>query len=56
MSSGEVSTLTKIVSCIIAVNLSASSDVKTTLPLAAPGDAGNPFAITLIESFSSKVG
>ena len=37
-------------------NLSASSDVKTTLPLAAPGDAGKPLAITLISLFSSKVG
>ena len=37
-------------------NLSASSEVKTTLPLAAPGDAGNPFAITSILAFSSKEG
>ena len=56
ISSGEVSTLTKIVSCIISFNLSASSDEKTTLPLAAPGEAGKPFAITSIELFSSKVG
>ena len=40
----------------MSVNLSASSDVNTTFPLAAPGDAGKPFAITLIELFSSKVG
>ena len=56
ISSGDVSILTKIVSCIISFNLSASSDVKTTLPLAAPGDAGRPLAITSIELFSSKVG
>ena len=37
-------------------NLSASSDEKTTFPLAAPGEAGNPFAITLTELFSSNVG
>jgi hypothetical protein len=35
-------------------NLSASSEEKTTFPLAAPGDAGSPFAITLISLFSSK--
>ena len=37
-------------------NLSASSDVNTTLPLAAPGDAGNPLPITLISLSSSRVG
>ena len=37
-------------------NLSASSDVKTTFPLAAPGEAGRPFAITFIGLFSSNVG
>ena len=37
-------------------NLSASSEEKTTFPLAAPGDAGSPFAITLISLFSSSVG
>ena len=37
-------------------NLSASSDVKTTFPLAAPGDAGNPLAITSMLAFSSNVG
>ena len=56
ISSGEVSTLTKIVSCIVFFNLSASSEVKTTFPLAAPGEAGNPLAITFISLFSSKVG
>ena len=56
ISSGDVSTLTKIVSCIILFNLSASSEVKTTLPLAAPGEAGRPFAIVFIGLFSSKVG
>ena len=56
ISSGEVSTRTKIVSCIISFNLWASSEVKTTLPLAAPGDAGKPLAITSNVLFSSKVG
>ena len=56
ISSGDVSTLTKIVSCIMSLSLWASSEEKTTLPLAAPGDAGKPFAITWIELFSSKVG
>ena len=56
MSSGDVSTLTNIVFCIMPLSLSASSDVKTTLPLAAPGDAGKPFAIIFKISFSSKVG
>ncbi len=37
-------------------NLSASSEENTTFPLAAPGEAGRPFAITFIELFSSKVG
>ena len=37
-------------------SLSASSEVKTTLPLAAPGDAGKPLAITSIALFSSNVG
>ena len=53
ISSGEVSILTKIVSCIILFNLSASSDEKTTFPLTAPGEAGKPLAITLISLFSS---
>ena len=56
MSSGEVSTLTKIVSCIMSFNLSASSESKTTLPEAAPGEAGSPLAITFIFVFSSNVG
>ena len=37
-------------------NLSASSDVKTTFPLVAPGDAGKPFAIVFISFVSSSVG
>ena len=56
ISSGEVSTLTNIVSCIIELSLSASSDEKTTFPLDAPGEAGNPFAIIIISAFSSKEG
>ena len=56
MSSGDVSNRTRIVSCIIPFNLSASSAEKTTLPLAAPGDAGSPEAITSFFTLSSKVG
>ena len=56
MSSGEVSILTKIVFCITPLSLSASSDEKTTFPLAAPGDAGKPLAITFSSLFSSKLG
>ena len=56
MSSGEVSTLTNIVFCIMLFSLSASSEEKTTFPLTAPGEAGKPFAITLIFVFSSSVG
>ena len=56
ISSGEVSILTNIVFCIISLSRSASSDENTTLPLAAPGEAGKPFAITSILLFSSKVG
>ena len=56
MSSGEVSTLTKIVSSIIPFNFSASSAEKTTFPLAAPGEAGNPEAIIFLSTFSSNVG
>ena len=37
-------------------NLSASSEENTTLPLAAPGDAGRPCAITFISLFSSREG
>ena len=56
MSSGEVSTLTRITFCIVSFNLSASSEEKTTLPLTAPGDAGKPLAITSNSLFSSKLG
>ena len=56
ISSGEVSNLTNIVSCIIPFNFSASSAVKTTFPLAAPGDAGKPEAIISFSTLSSKVG
>ena len=35
----------------------ASADCEDTiLPVAAPGDAGNPLAITLLAAFGSKVG
>ena len=56
ISSGEVSTLTKIVSSFWFFILSASSAVKTTLPLAAPGDAGRPLAIIFFSTLSSNVG
>ncbi len=39
----------------MAVNLSASSEVNTPVPLAAPGDAGKPLAITFIELFWAGV-
>ena len=35
---------------------SASSALNTTLPEAAPGDAGNPFVKTTFSAFGSKVG
>ena len=38
------------------LSFSASSAVKTTLPLAAPGEAGNPDATTSFLTLSSKVG
>ena len=56
ISSGEVSTRTNIVSCICSFNLSASSAENTTLPLAAPGEAGKPDAIIFFSALSSKVG
>ena len=56
ISSGEVSILTKIVSCICSFNLSASSAEKVTFPLAAPGEAGSPVAIIFFSAFSSNVG
>ncbi|MNO65784.1 hypothetical protein D3C76_565530 [compost metagenome] len=58
MSSGEVSSLTKITfSPFSALNL-ASSAVNAIFPEAAPGDAGNPLAITSVffNSVSSKFG
>ena len=55
MSSGDVSSLTNIKSFSPAsCCLTASSAVNTTLPVAAPGEAAKPFAITFAAfSFSS---
>jgi hypothetical protein len=56
ISSGDVSILTNILSCIKDLSLSASFEEKVTLPLAAPGDAGKPLAIIFLSAFSSRVG
>ena len=56
ISSGDVSNLTSIVSCICSFKSSASSAENVTLPLAAPGDAGSPEAIIFFSAFSSSVG
>ena len=46
ISSGLVSTRTRITSSPLAAMLKASSESNTTLPTAAPGLAGSPFTIT----------
>ena len=53
-SSGDVSIRTKI----LCLYFAASSAKKTILPVAAPGDAGKPCAITLavFNAFGSKIG
>ena len=57
-SSGEVSIRIKITSSPFAASASASSAKKTILPVAAPGDAGKPFAQTFADliASSSKTG
>ena len=56
MSSGEVSTRQRMTASPWPASVSASSAVKTTLPEAAPGDAGRPLAMTLRSAFGSSVG
>src|ERR1700722_17697531 len=56
MSSGEVSTRTRITLWPWLLSVSASSDEKTISPQAAPGEAGRPVAITLRSAEGSMVG
>ena len=56
ISSGDVSSLTKITFSPFAAMASALSAVKTTLPTAAPGEAGRPFAIGESLAFGSIIG
>ena len=56
MSSGEVSTRTRMTFLPSALSRVASSDVNTISPDAAPGEAGRPVAITLRSAFGSMVG
>ena len=56
MSSGDVSVRTRTTFSPLRAAFSASSAVKTTLPTAAPGDAGSPFAMTFTGVFGSKDG
>ncbi len=58
MSSGEVSARTKIIFLFSFAHLTASSALKTTCPVAAPGEAAKPFATAEYFSFSlgSKMG
>ena len=53
MSSGDVSTRTRIVLRPSPFARSASSAENTTSPAAAPGDAGRPFAIMFFGAFAS---
>ena len=56
MSSGEVSRRTRITFSPARACFSAASAVNTTLPEAAPGEAGRPLAITLRGALGSSVG
>ena len=56
MSSGEVSTRTRIHLRSALRAASASSELKTISPVAAPGEAGRPAAMTLRSAFGSMVG
>ena len=51
MSSGEVSTRTRMTFLPSALSLAASSELNTISPEAAPGDAGSPVAMTLRSAF-----
>ncbi len=53
ISSGEVSLRTKITCSPRSFQASASSALKTMRPIAAPGDAGRPLAITFTSAFGS---
>ena len=53
MSSGFVSLRTRIVGFFSAFRRNASSAWKTAMPLAAPGEAGSPFASTAFVAFGS---
>ena len=56
MSSGEVSTRTRMTLRPCALSVSASSAENTISPEAAPGEAGSPVAITLRSALGSMVG
>jgi hypothetical protein len=56
MSSGEVSSRTRMTASPSWLSRSASSASKTILPVAAPGLAGSPAATTLRTAFGSSVG
>ncbi len=56
MSSGEVSVRTRMTRSPLAASASASAAVKTTLPTAAPGEAGRPLAIFCILAAGSTRG
>ena len=56
MSSGEVSTRTRMTFLPSALSLVASSEENTISPDAAPGEAGRPVAITLRSALGSMVG
>ncbi len=56
MSSGEVSTRTRITLRPAALAASASSESSTISPIAAPGEAGKPEAITRRSALGSIVG
>ena len=56
MSSGLVSTRTRITLRPAALATSAASELKTISPLAAPGEAGRPTAMILRSAFGSIVG
>ena len=56
MSSGEVSSRTRITASPSSASRSASSAAKTILPVAAPGEAGRPLAITSRTAPGSMVG
>ena len=56
MSSGEVSTRTRMTRLPWALSVSASSEENTISPEAAPGEAGSPLAITLRSAAGSMVG